>query len=129
MSEPKKLPSKNISFRIGDNTYDVKYPNTGQMLQIESLKFALTQNGYNSLVGGDTTASQIARFTTDMIAFFTTCCPKLKKDLNVDTFSELEATSSKKLLQVYIKSIIPWLTEWEIILNTDDDASTEEVKA
>jgi hypothetical protein len=61
-----------------------------------------------------------------MIAFLSTCCPEMRKDLKVNTFSELDMLASKKLLNIYIKTILPWLTEWEILLNTDEDTKVEE---
>jgi len=117
----KETPAKEISFKVLDNNYTVKYPNTGQMLQIESMKSTLTGDSYGSFMRAETTAAAIAQLTTDMIAFFTVACPQLRKDLKVDTFSELEALDNKALLKTYVKTIRPWLTEWEQILNSLDD--------
>lgn len=123
MSETKpKLPAREITFKVDENSYTIKYPNTGAFLQIETLKSTL--RGNNSLP--ETTSGQLAYFTADMIAFLSTCCPEMRKDLKVNTFSELDMLASKKLLNIYIKTILPWLTEWEILLNTDEDTKVEE---
>ncbi len=124
-SVKKPLPPTSISFRINDNSYDIKYPRTGEMLNIESLKVQLSSNTYNELINGNTTASQIARITIDMIAFLSIMCKKLREDMKVETFSELNALDNKKLYQMYIKTILPWLNEWETILNTDDEVESE----
>lgn len=121
------LPSKSITFKVQENEYTVNYPNNGQLIEIESMKARLTGDSYNAISQGETTAAQFARFTVDMIAFFSTCCPNMKKQLNVATFSELDALSSKKLLNVYIKTILPWMMDWEKVLNTEDEI--EEKKA
>lgn len=124
MAETAKTPPRELSIKVEDNSYVIKYPNTGQFLQIESMKISLTQDKYNSMVTGSTVSSQMARYTTDMIAFLSVCCPQMKKDLKVDTFSELDAIANKKILSIYIKTILPWLFEWEELLNAED----EEVK-
>lgn len=128
MPETKKLPSKTISIKVDENSYVIKYPNTGQMLQVEDMKRSITKN-YDSLIIGNTLASQTAVYTTDMIAFLSTCCPTLKADLKVETFSELDAVINKKLLTLYIKEIYPWLQEWEVFLNTDTEEKKEEPAA
>lgn len=116
----KKLPQKKISITIDENTYDIDYPKNGQFIQIESLKIALTRGSYNSLSESSNTSTVYAKYTVDMIAFFSTCCPKLREDLKVETFADLDMLSTKKLMKVYINTVYPWLMEWESILNSDD---------
>lgn len=118
------LPKKEIDFSINDNEYGAKYPNNGQFIDIQAMKARLTGDSYNTIADGNTTSSQLARYTVDMISFFNVCCPKLKLDLKLNSFSELEMIDSKKLLKVYVSIILPWLTEWENILNSDDSVET-----
>jgi hypothetical protein len=120
-----KLPEKTLSFRIDENDYTVKYPNNGLFIEIEAMKSLLTRDTYSSMSTGNTISSQLARYTVDMIAFLAVCCPKLKDDLKVGSLSELDMIPSKKVLKVYVKTILPWLMEWEALVNSDD----EEVKA
>lgn len=121
MLEKSKLPAKEIEFTIDGNKYKIPYPNNGQMLQIESMKISLTRSTYSSMTGSDTIIGQIARYTVDMIALLSVCCPEIKKDLMVETFSDLDALSNKRLLDAYVKQIIPWLREWEEILNSEEE--------
>lgn len=123
-----KTPNKSISFSIENNEYSVLWPNNGQFIEIESMKLALTRDTYNSMLGGNI-SSQYAKYTVDMIAFLSVCCPKLKKDLNVESFSELDMLSSKKILNVYIKTILPWITEWENLLNSLESEITTPVNS
>lgn len=120
------LPKSKIEISVSGNDYPIKFPNNGQFIEIEALKARLTRDSYNSMTEGVTTSSQMARYTVDMIAFLSVCCPDIKKDLKVETFSDLEMIDSKKILKIYYKEILPWLTEWELVLNADDD--TEETE-
>lgn len=121
MSTNLTLPKKTIEVKIGENSYSINYPKNGEFIDIEAFKARLTRDSYNTLVDGNTVASQMARYTVDMIAFLTICCPKIKADLNAPSFSDLEMIDSKKILKVYVNEILPWLTEWENVLNASDD--------
>jgi len=121
MSTQQSLPSKTITFKIIENSYTVSYPNNGQLLDIESTKSLLTRQQYHSIAQGEQISAQRARVTTDWIAFMSVCCPDLKKELLVKSFSELDQDSSKKILLVYIREILPWLIQWEEVLNADDE--------
>jgi hypothetical protein len=115
-----KIPSRKCTFKIEDNEYIAEYPNTGQYIEMMRLRHLLASNNYSVLVTAVTEADQRARYTVEMMAFCMVCCPKLKEDLKVQSISELDMLVSKKLLKVYIDTILPWLTEWETILSVDD---------
>ena len=117
----KTLPNKSVSFKLLENDYTVNFPNNGQFIEIESMKVLLTRDTYNTIAEGTSISAQYARYTVDAIAFFSTCCSKLRKDLKVDSFSELDMLSSKKIMSVYVKTILPWLIEWESVLNAEDE--------
>lgn len=119
------LPKTKLNFKILENDYSVTYPNNGEFIEIEAMKSLLTRDTYNTMSNGGSVSSQLARYTVDMIAFFSVCCSKLRKDLKVDSLSSLDMMSSKKVLKVYIDSILPWLMEWESAINAADE---EEVK-
>lgn len=118
------LPSKSLTFKIDENEYTVNYPNNGQFIAIESMKSSLTSDNYEALASRGSISSQYARYTVDMIAFFSNCCPQLKKDLKVETFSQLDMIDSKKLIKVYASKILPWLVKWEEVLNSDEEEET-----
>lgn len=122
------LPSKTIDFTIQDKEYTVKFPNNEKYIEIEVMKSKLTDKEYNSISNGNTNSSQIAKYTVDMIAFFTVCCPKLKEDLTISSFSELDVLENKKFLNVYVKVILPWLLEWDKVINSIDEEDKEDKK-
>lgn len=124
-TEEKKMPERKKSFKIGENTYSIEFPNTGGLIEIESLKAQLSRNNYSGIIDNGTIMSNYSRFLIDMIATFNILFPELKKDMNVKSISELSPLDSKKLLQVYMKEVMPWIQDWFELLNSDE---TEEVK-
>lgn len=115
------LPKERISIQIEDNEYEINYPSNGEFIEIEAMKCRLTRDTYHAIAGGGSVASQMARFTVDMIAFLSVMCPKIKADLKADSFSDLKMIESKKILKIYINRILPWIMEWESVLNAEDD--------
>ena len=120
-TEEKKLPERKRTFKIEANSYDVEFPNTGQLLEIEILKVQLARGQYNEITNAGTINSNYSRLLIDMIAVFTVLFPQLKKDMNVKTISELKVEDSKKLLQLYVKEILPWMNLWMDVMNSDDE--------
>jgi hypothetical protein len=120
------IPQKNLSFSIAEVEYNVEFPSNGQFIEIETMKIRLTKDTYHILSEGQTVSSQLARFTVDMIAFFSVCCPKLKENMKVASFSELDMMSSKKIMKVYMDKILPWLTDWDLVLNSIEEEEKEQ---
>jgi len=116
----KKMPLRKMTFKIEQNSYEVEFPNTGGLIEIEVLKAQLSRNQYQAISQSGSTGLY-SKFIIDMIATFTVLFPQLKKDLNVKTISELHPLETKKLLKIYLNSVLPWLQEWEEILNSDDE--------
>ena len=123
----KKMPLRKMTFKIEQNSYDVEFPNTGGLIEIEVLKAQLSRNQYSSLSQSGSTGLY-NKFIIDMIATFTVLFPTLKKDLNVKTISELHPLETKKLLKVYLSDVLVWMNEWEEILNSDDEETVEDKK-
>ena len=115
------LPNRTKKIVVESNSYDLNYPDTAGLIDIEVLKASLTNNKYDAISYSGTNASTFVRFTVDMIAVFTVACPQLKKDLKVKTFVELDALTTKKLINIYVKEVLPWLNEWERILGSEDE--------
>lgn len=119
--ETKKMPERKKTFKIKENSYEVEFPNTGGLMEIEILKTQLARGQYNELSNAGTVNSNYSRFIIDMIATFTVLFPQLKKDMNVKTISELKVEDSKILLQIYLKEVFPWIQEWMNLLNEDSE--------
>ena len=121
----KPLPSRKITVQIKQNSYEIEFPNTGKLIDIELMKMSMTGNKYGALADSGTTSGDYARFTIDMIANLTVLTPDLKKDLKVNSISELDILDSKYLLKIYLKQILPWLNEWQTLLNSDDEEQND----
>lgn len=122
------LPKKTIEFTVLDNEYTAKYPTNAGIWRMEELKLIFNEK-YYELVKATTIVGQRVRHEIDMAVFFIVCCPKLMKDLKVEGFSELDAWTTKCILEdTYLPIILPWLTEWEQILNKAKDEVKDESK-
>ena len=121
MEEKKKMPERQIKVKIKDNEYLCEFPTTGGLMEIEVLKTQLARGQYSEISNAGTVNSGYSRLLIDMIATINVLIPKLRKDMNVASISELHPIDSKTILQVYLKTILPWLNEWFIILNSDEE--------
>lgn len=121
----KQLPERKKTFKIEGHSYEVEFPTTGGLMDIEIIKAQLSRGQYNNIADSGTAAGAYSRYLIDMIAVFTILFPDLKKDMNVKSISEIDPLASKKLLNIYIKKVMPWLNEWFELLNADDEEIPE----
>lgn len=119
---------KSIKIKFNDKLeYIVKFPNVGQLLEIESMKMAYTNNSYGTLVQGGLRSSSYALDMADCFSTFQILIPELSKDLGVKSFTQLDAFEAKKIVSVYVKQFQPWMTELLTELyKMEDDAVKEE---
>lgn len=103
--------NEKMTLEILGNTYEVSFPDTGQLFDINALKLAVTNKMYESLKYSVEPAFVQEAFQADMIATFNTLIPQLKKDLNVDSLFKLNAIQIDELMQVYEEQFLPWFEE------------------
>lgn len=127
-TEQKEMPARELKFKVKagtvENEYTIKYPNNGELIDIEVMKDTISNGRYMNLLSASTKQSTMAAFTIDMIATLNTLCPKLKDDLKVKSFFNLDIVDNKNLLNIYLKKIFPWLNDWQAFL---DELPTDEV--
>lgn len=102
---------KSIKITIDNQEYIIKFPNVGQILDIESMKTALSSGRYNELVKMNTKSSNWALDIIDSIATFSILIPQLREKLNVDSYTELDQFEAKKIVKPYIKTYYPFYKE------------------
>jgi len=107
----KALPSKDLKIEIKGNSYTIAFPNTGQFIDIASLKTKIARE-YESFSGGTDYNMSYAKVLVDMIATFNVLLPELKKDLNITGILSLSLLESRQLLDPYIEIYLPWITEY-----------------
>ena len=115
-------------FKVGERTFVVKFPNVGQIIDMESLKQALTNNRYGQMAASAVVSMYYALDLVDTIAFFQVCVPDAKKYFNVDDFTALSPEGMDAFLEAYRTEIKPWYdrTMKELRgIKTDDNESAE----
>ena len=97
-----------ITVTIKNNSYIVKYPTVGQFLVIETLKQALSNGQYDSLMKANTYEASMAFELINVEAFITTMIPKLVEDLKVSSIRDLGLKDMLEIRQVYMDQIYPF---------------------
>lgn len=124
MSDKKEkvLPSSSIKMTIENNTYEVKVPTVGQLIDIENMKVSIANYGIDTRKESGAYASLL----NEAIASFSVLIPALKKDLTLPSLFSMNLVQSKKIARVYTKEFKPWFDKWIMVINTDDDEDLEE---
>ena len=100
-----------MNFKIKGNEYLLKFPNVGNFRRIESLKQALSNGMYASMVGTYTDAAQSAADMIDIESYFSVLCPDLLKDFKCESFSDLGLKDFMELQNAYKEQFVPWWNE------------------
>jgi hypothetical protein len=95
-------------FNIGGKTFIAKFPNVGQMIDIESLKQALTNNRYGIMAASGISSMYDALDIVDAVAFLKVCVPSVSKFYNIDNYMALQIDVVKDFVDVYKKELKPW---------------------
>ena len=109
-------------------SYTVKFPSVGQLLEIEAMKMAYTNNAYATLVQSGLKSSTFALDMADCFSTFGVLIPELLKDLGIKSFTQLDAFEAKKIVRVYVKQFQPWMTDLLTDLYKMEDDAIEEEK-
>lgn len=95
-------------FSIGEKSFVVGFPNVGQLIDLESLKQALTSNRYGVMAASGVASMYYALDMVDAIAFFQVCVPEVAKYYNIKNYTSLEPEKISDLVKVYQDEIRPW---------------------
>lgn len=115
-----KNPEKEINLKIGDNSYKVKFPDTGTLILLEQRKSKIT------FPSSPTDAAIWAYNLAIAIETFRLLIPKLEEDMNVKDFDRLDVMESRFLVKVYIEEFKPWFQDWINIVSSVFDTETDE---
>lgn len=104
---------REITVEYNGKKFQIKFPNVGQLIDIESLKNGLTGGKYGSFAASGVKSMYFVLDIVDTIAFLTVMCPKLKNFITEEDVEKLDYTSMKpetvkKLVDLYKKQILPW---------------------
>ena len=123
MDKTKKLPAQSISFEFGGNSYEIKFPNNGQFIEIERLKSQLT-DGFYSEMKNSSGNGFYATLLVDTVSTFSVLCKELSKDLN-KSILEMNVVEAKPLIDIYTNKYLPWFTEWSNLLSSTEQTEDE----
>ena len=103
---------REIAITYNDKKFIVKFPNVGQLMDIESLKMALTGGKYGTFAASGIKSMYFVLDMVDAISFFSVMCPRLKnfitqEDVDVD-YTQMKPESVKPLVDIYKKEVMPW---------------------
>lgn len=110
-------PETEIKIEIKESVFVIKYPTSGQMIDIAVLKAKLSDNQYSSLYYQSSIEAPLALRLIDVYSFLTIAAPKVKETLTKKSFYELEAAEAIELVHVYEKQILPWYNKWTEYIN------------
>lgn len=108
-----------LNFEFKGKVYTIEYPNVGKYRQIEILKQSISMGQYGNLFRTMTRQSEESLDMVDMEAYFSTLCPKMLRDLKIDTFNELSLIDCKILKKAYQEQFVPWWNEIEEMLRPE----------
>lgn len=103
--------NRTLKLQVKGNEYPIDYPNTGAQIDIELLKAKIADGNYDALRFSNNPLFQKQADIIDVIATFTILTPNLKKQLNVNSFFELQEEQMNELVKVYTEQFIPWYVE------------------
>ena len=116
MERKKELIVKTSDGKV-ENRYEVEYPTIQQMIDIESTKLSLSKGKYTEMILSGTKWMSRALNYIDMLAYFSTMCPKIITDSKVSLGDIDLIDVHKGLLSVYKDQFIPWWNEYEDMIN------------
>ncbi len=105
---------KTVKMQVEQNTYEIKFPKTGEILDIDSRKSLLANGQYSYL-------RLFNRDLVDAISIFSILCPKMKETLNISSILDLDILKSKKLVFAYRRDVKKWYNGIIDFLSEEED--------
>lgn len=117
-------------FSIGDKTFVCQFPNVGQLIDLESLKQALTNNRYGSMAASGVASMYYILDLVDAVAFFQVCVPSVAKYYDIKNYTSLDPEKVKDLVEAYQNELKPWfdkvMSELRGVKMSDSGSEVEE---
>ena len=94
--------------KIDGNDYIINFPNVGQMIEIEQLKLAYTNGRYIEFAMSNLVNHIFILDFVDAISYLSVLIPELKKDLEIEEYTKMDAEKTKEIIRAYKEEFIPW---------------------
>lgn len=95
-------------FNIGNKTFVVNFPNVGQLIDLESLRLALSGNRYGNMIASGVASMYNALDIIDAISFFQICAPEVGKHFNIENYMEMQIDELSDIMKAWRNEIQPW---------------------
>lgn len=106
---------REVAINYKGKNFIIKFPNVGQMIDIESMKNALTGGKYGSFAASGIKSMYFVLDIVDTIAFLTVMCPKLRNFVTEEEdevdYTQMKPETVKELIDIYKKDILPWYSK------------------
>lgn len=102
------LIQRTVSFELDGKRFTATFPNVGQMIDMESLKQALTSNRYGVMSASGVQSMYMVLDLVDAMAFFQVCVPMVGKYFDITNYANLQIDEIKKIVEAYVGEIKPW---------------------
>ena len=100
--------AKECILKVGGNSYPLKRPTMGQILEVQTLKAKLTRGSYGQIVRNMDELGLMSLDIVDMIAVLSILCPEMLDDLKVKSWDDLDAFDVLDIYKGYHESVLPW---------------------
>ena len=115
-------------FSIGEKSFTVSFPNVGQIIDVESLKQALTGGRYGVMASSGVASMYYALDIVDAIAFLQVCVPEIAKYYDIRNYTSMSPEKVQEFVSVYQNEIKPWYdgvmkSLKEAVINSEKDAA------
>ena len=110
-----------LKFEVKGNTYTIKVPTPGDMIDVERMKMVLSSGYYNEMMRTSTISAQESLMVIDIQAHFTVQCPELMKDLKCEDVRKMAAEDYQALKTAYTKEFVPWWNVWLNLFRGEDE--------
>lgn len=103
---------REIAINFNGKKFIIKYPNVGQLMDIESLKVALTGGKYGTFAASGIKSMYFVLDMVDAIAFMSVMCPRLKNFITEEDettdYTQMNPESVKPIVDIYKNQVLPW---------------------
>ena len=116
-------------FTIGSKSFVAKFPNVGQIIDIDSMKQALSSNRYGNMAASGVVSAYFALDLIDAISFLTIVCPDVQRYFDIKNYTTMQIDEINEIVRAYTEQIRPWydetMNELKGIANKPQDGETE----
>jgi hypothetical protein len=109
-----------LKFEVKGNTYTIKVPTPGDMIDVERRKMVLSGGYYGEMMRTSTISAQESLMLVDIQSHFSVLCPELIKDLKCEDLGSMDIDDYKMLKEAYTKEFVPWWNSWLKLFRGED---------